>query len=240
MRPAIGIPPCLDARGRWKPGRTYHYLDAAAPDALAECGAQPVLLPLQPDADALVARLDGLLVPGGDDFLPEAPYPEGVRFDPVAERQLAFDRALLEAALRRDLPVLGLCYGMQLLALHGGGRLHHDLPTDLPGAAPHRLDPGATHPLEIAEGSRLAAILGTTTTSVNSWHHQAVAEPGAGARASAWAPDGVIEAIELDAPRFALGVQWHPEKEGDPHGRRLLAAFVEACGGAGSPSAPRG
>ncbi|MGH0028153.1 MAG: gamma-glutamyl-gamma-aminobutyrate hydrolase family protein [Myxococcota bacterium] len=230
MRPLIGMPPCLDARGRWKPGRAYHYLDAAYAAALSEAGAHCVVLPEQAEPEALVDRLDGLLLPGGDDLLPDTPYPDDVRFDAVPERQLAFDRSLLAAALGRDLPLLGICYGMQLLALHGGGRFHYDLPTDRPEAHEHRLpEADGRHALSVAAGSRLAAILEGGETAVNSLHHQAVSEPGEGAVAVAWAPDGVIEAIERPGAAFALGVQWHPEKLPAEHRRRVFGAFVDAC-----------
>lgn len=223
------MPPCLDERGRWKPGREYHYLDAAYAAALSEAGADAIVLPAQAEPRGLVARLDGLLLPGGDDLMPDAPYPPDVHFDPVPARQIDFDRRLLAEALRRDLPVLCICYGMQILALHADGRLDYDLPTDRPGAGEHRLpEPEGRHPLEIAPGSRLAAVLGARQASVNSLHHQGVSAAGR-AVAVAWTPDRLIEAIEIPEARFALGVQWHPEKMEALHRRRVFGAFVEAC-----------
>ncbi len=242
MRPLIGIPPCLDERGRWRPGREYHYADASYAEAVGEAGGIAVYLPLAPDADAVVERLDGLLLPGGDDFLPDRPYPPEVRFEAAPARQLAFDRALLACALSRGRPVLGICYGMQLLALHCGGSLHFDLATDLPGADEHRLaDPAARHPVRLEPGSRLARCLDGATPSVNSRHHQAVRDAGR-ARVSARAGDGVVEAIELGEAPFVLGVQWHPETLERAHRDRLFGAFVAACESAraGGRSAPRG
>jgi putative glutamine amidotransferase len=223
MRPLIGIPPRLDERG--DAGATLR-IGAAVVAAVEAAGGVPLLLPPQRDVDALARRIDGLLVPGGGDFVPERAYPRSVAFDGVAPRQLAFDSALLAAAIARGLPVLGICYGMQLLALHCGGRIHYDLPTDLPGADRHRLGPGL-HPVRIEPDSSLARALGADAGPVNSRHHQAVADPGR-ARVVATAPDGVVEAIELPGG-FALGVQWHPEDLDGPQRERLFGAFVKAC-----------
>jgi putative glutamine amidotransferase len=229
MRPLIGIPPCLDESGRWRPSREYHYADAAYARAVTEAGGLPVYLPVQEDVDALADRLDGLLVPGGNDFPPDRAYPPSVVFDVAPARQVAFDRALLAAALDRDRPVLGICYGMQLLALHCGGALHFDVATDVPGAGEHRQsDPGARHPIAIESPSRLRSLLGAAQGSVNSRHHQAVADAGRG-RVTARSADGVVEAVELPGARFALGVQWHPESLDAAHRDRLFGGFVRAC-----------
>src|SRR3989442_9183905 len=211
MRPLIGIPPCLDERGRWRATREYHYADAAYARALAEAGAIPIYLPQQDDAAELAERLDGLLLPGGGDFAPDRAYPSGVSFDLVPARQLAFDRALLAAALERGRPVLGICYGMQLLALHCAGALHFDVATDVPGAAEHHFgDPAARHAIRVESASQLRGVLGAEELAVNSRHHQAVADAGR-ARVAARSADGIVEAVELPGARFALGVQWHPE-----------------------------
>jgi len=235
MRPLIGIPQCLDDRGRWKPQRSYLYIDSAYSRAVEEAGGIPLHLPVQRDADELIARVDGLLIPGGDDFPPPHEYPEGVRFEPVPQAQLAFDRSLADAALQRSTPILGICYGMQLLALQCGASLHYHLPTDLPDATAHQLPespessrPESCHTILVGPGTRLSRLIGEGEQRVNSRHHQALASPGEGMMVSARAPDGVIEAIEAEDERFCVGVQWHPETLAIDARGPLFRALVEA------------
>ena len=227
----IGMPICLDDRGRWRQGREYHYVDSAYARAVAAAGAALIYLPPGGPPAELLDSVQGLLVPGGDDLPPPAPYPASVEFDPVPEAQLAFDRALLDAALARGLPCLCICYGMQLLALAHGGRLIYDLPTDRPAAAPHRLpEADGRHAVGITAGTRLAQIVGCDRCDVNSLHHQAVDIPGNGLRACAQSDDGVIEAVEATHGAFCLAVQWHPEKLASDTSERIFAAFVSAAG----------
>jgi putative glutamine amidotransferase len=234
MAPIIGISQSLDDRGRWRQGREYSYIDRAYASAVEAAGAIPLYLPVQREVDALTERIDALVLPGGDDFLPAAgssAYPAEVSFDPTPRPQLDFDRRLLASALARGLPILGICYGMQLLALHHGGRLHHHIPIDVPEADDHVLpEAGGRHSLSIEPQSRLDGILGASAT-VNSLHHQAVSEPGEGLVVSARSEDGLVEAIEKTDGEFLMGVQWHPEKlEGEPRVAlfRALAAAAQA------------
>jgi len=227
---SIGIPLCLDDRGRWRAGRRYHYLDAAYAQAIEAAGGLPVYLPIQGQPERLIDRIDALLLPGGDDLLPHGDHPARDQLEPTPRAQLDFDQALLQAARDRGRPLLGICYGAQLLVLACGGRLHYHLPTDHPGAAEHRL-PVETgrHPLRVDPSSRLGRILGAEPGPVNSAHHQGIAEPGPSLRAVAWSPDGLIEAVEATDAAFVMGVQWHPERLAGPHREALFGAFVAAA-----------
>jgi putative glutamine amidotransferase len=190
-----------------------------------------VLPPDDVDADVL-RTLDALVLAGGADLDP-ARY--GVPADPRTESQPTRDAGeltLLTAALAADLPVLGVCRGMQLLAVAHGGRLHQHLP-DIVGHDRHRPAPGryGAHDVRFAPGSLASSVMGTTGR-VNTYHHQGVADPGR-LTASGWADDGVIEAVEDPERRFVLGVQWHPEADDDV---RPFRALVEAVTGPTDPA----
>lgn len=231
-RPRIGIPLCVDARERWRPGRVYVYADHAYARCIDAAGGLPIHLPVQSRPEELAETLDGLLLPGGDDFAPDRSYPKDVRFDLAPESQIEFDKALLRAAIARGIPVLGICYGAQLIALEHGGRLHHHIPLDVPDADPHQLpEADGRHALGLAPGTRLSELLSIENgpCMVNSLHHQAIASLGEALRATAHAPDGLIEGFEATDERFIVGVQWHPEKLGDAPSERLFSAFTSAC-----------
>lgn len=230
MKPAIGIPECHDARDRIRPGREYLYIDIAYVGAIDRAGGTSFHLPIQQDPESLIERIDGLLLPGGDDFLPPGTAADPSVYEPTSDAQLAFDRGLLRHALEREMPILGICYGAQLLALECGGSLHYHLPDDVVDGLDHQLDDArGRHAVAVVAGSRLGRLVGGSELDVNSLHHQAIAEPGAGLRAVATASDGVIEAIEREQGPFCVGVQWHPEKLDDEAARSLFAGFVAAA-----------
>lgn len=183
-------------------------------DAVRRAGGQPVAIFPSSDVEecaAVVRRLDGLLLSGGDDFDTEAlglgaTHPEA---SPVPLYKQDADLALVRAALEARLPVLGICYGMQLMALARGGSLLQHLPEDRPGCQQHWKD--ARHPVEVADGSRLAQLVGAGALTTLSRHHQAIDAPGEGFAVTARDGEGLVEAIEDPALEFAIGVQWHPE-----------------------------
>ena len=169
--------------------------------------------------------LDGLIVSGGPDLDPalygQEPHPEtaGVR-----EERDRGELALLTSALERDLPVLAVCRGSQLLNVARGGDLVQHLP-EVVGHERHKHTPGAfaDHDVDVAAGSRLGALLGERAP-VKSHHHQGFGRVGEGLVASAWADDGTVEALEDPRRRFALGVLWHPEEGEDA---ALFQALVD-------------
>jgi putative glutamine amidotransferase len=207
-------------------------------DAVLGAGGLPILLP-HAAAAAYLALLDGLVVTGGAFDIPPELYGDARReaCGPSKPLRTRFEKEILEAALAAGLPVLGICGGMQLLNVVRGGSLHQDLPSDT-GIQGHEQPPPKdlpSHRIRISAGSLLWRILGPDVPEhrVNSTHHQAVREPGAGVLVTATAPDGVIEAIELPDLPFAVGVQWHPEAvlKHDPRHAALFTGLVEAARG---------
>lgn len=178
---------------------------------------------------------DGLLLTGGEDIHPAwyGAEPSPHLYPPSRERDL-FELALFAAARQRELPILGICRGIQLVNVALGGTLVQDLPSERPGAIPH--DPGAardarTHDVRLQEGSRAAAALGRTRVTVNSFHHQAIDRLASGLVATGWTEDGLIEAVETGpGTPWLLAVQWHPEEmhaDARAPERGLFRALVE-------------
>ena len=186
---------------------------SAYADAVYAAGAIPYVLPATTNAAAIPAlldRVDMVLFCGGEDFEPSR-YGETnhVNLGEVNLRRDTWEFALSDEAIRRRMPLLGICRGCQFLNIRFGGTLWQDLPSEKAGAKIHRLLNGEEHGVSVEAGSVLEKLVGAST-SVNSRHHQAVKDLARGFRISAVSPDGVIEAIEgTDYP--AVGVQFHPE-----------------------------
>jgi putative glutamine amidotransferase len=217
-------------------------------EALRREGAKVVAVGIRGagPARAAVAGADGLLLIGGGDVDPArygAGDPAGVcrHVEPLRDE---YEIAAIAEAARRDLPVLGICRGQQVLAVACGGALVRDIPSELPGTLRHGCaqDELDAHPAAVAPGSRLAAILGATSLTVNSRHHQSVRpdRPGAGLRVTARAPDGVVEGLESARHRFVVSVQWHPEDYAGQDDRfaRLFRAFVARAAAREERAAP--
>jgi putative glutamine amidotransferase len=233
-RPVVGV--TLDAE---QPGGYSKYpwyaVRANYAEAIAGAGGLPIALPHDPSlAEAYLARIDALVVTGGAFDVDPALYGEAGRHATVTlkEGRTAAELALVKGALARNMPVLGICGGQQLLAVALGGTLIQHIPDAIDGALEHeQTNPRhqAGHGIAVTPGTKLHRIVGSTEMQVNSAHHQAVRDPGPRAVVDAVAPDGVIEGIEDDSYRFCLGVQWHPEFLIDPGDRRIFDALIAAA-----------
>ena len=210
---------------------------------LTAAGAVPWLIPLVDEATlrGIYDRLDAVFLPGGADIDP-ATY--GADAHPLCDKtDRERDRvevALARWALEEEKPVLGVCRGMQLINVAAGGTLYRDLADELPGALKHDYFPFQgqgfardflAHEVRVAEGTRLAELMGAGPLRVNSMHHQGVRTLGHGLHPTAVAPDGLVEAIEGDRDGYLVAVQWHPEAltDNDPRTRALFADFVDAA-----------
>lgn len=215
-------------------------VNAAYIRALVATGALPVTISPLIGADLAEQALgpfQALVLTGGEDVDPThyhaAPSPRLGTIDQLRDR---FELALFHEARRRQMPVLGICRGLQLINVAMGGTLWQDLPTERPGPIDHAPEIGRgerCHPVRIAAGSRAAQALGTTRLQANSIHHQAIREIAPALVATAWSDDGIIEAVETTGdPQWILAVQWHPEElheHTEAPDRGLFAAVCSAA-----------
>lgn len=237
LKPVIGILPLYHQQEQrlWM---HHGYLDV-----LEAAGAIPLVLPLAESSGTLaqlVSICSGLLFPGGGDVDPALFGEEMARgCRAVCPRRDRMELALLQMIRQKDLPVLGICRGIQVMNIAYGGNIYQDLDTQLPpgvkwtehdqdGRLP---DDYPVHPVSILPGSLLHRIVGCDLLRVNSLHHQAVRRIGSGLAVSGQSPDGIAEALEDPAKKFFLGVQWHPERmwQADQKQFSLVQAFVDAC-----------
>jgi putative glutamine amidotransferase len=231
-RPLIGLTLDAEPAGGWSK-YPWYALRQNYMEAVAATGGLPIALPHDASlAEDYLDHLDGLIVTGGAFDVDPALYGDTTRHETVAlkEGRTAAELALLQGALKRNMPVLGICGGQQLLAVALGGSLYQHIPDSIPSALEHEQKtshylPG--HEVEILPGTRLHAITGPRMQA-NTSHHQAVRDPGRSV-INAVAPDGVIEGIEDPARKFCIGVQWHPEYFVDAGDKALFQAFMEAC-----------
>jgi putative glutamine amidotransferase len=232
-RPTIGICTPLE-RARWGPwDQDAFLLPRNYVDAVNRAGAMALLLAPDPvlveDPDEALDRIDGLMLVGGADIDPRTYGAEAhpATIGSVPERD-AFELALVRRALERDMPLLAICRGMQVMNVARGGTLHQHLP-ELVGHGDHRrvlgsFD-GADHDVRLLSGSLAARAAGEQRHATKSHHHQGVDRVGDGLVVTGWADiDELPEALEDRRNRFALGVQWHPEAD---EGSRLIAALVD-------------
>jgi putative glutamine amidotransferase len=231
-RPVIGLS-CYVEQAKWG---AWDVRAAIIPwtyvESLERAGARVVILPPDShDADVL-DRLDGLVIAGGADVDPQAygQTPHETTDTPRTDRDSG-EFTLYRGARERDLPVLGICRGMQVMAVAEGGSLIQHLP-DVVGDTKHREAFGtfSEHHATFEPDSRVAQIVGASEATVNSSHHQAVDQAG-NLTITGWAHDGTAESLEDPTARFVLGVQWHPEQASDQIAQRMFTAFVDAARG---------
>lgn len=240
MKPLIGISCGTFYDRDWCPpsfGHRQTYVDA-----VLRAGGAPMLIPPVQDEvtlRALYERLDGVLFAGGGDIAPthygDMPHEKLGMIDPLRD---GAELPMARWAVAEGKPVLGICRGVQVINVALGGTLYQDIPSQIETDLHHNLSyeredwTHMAHPIRIAPDSRLARLIGAENLEINSLHHQAVRQIAPGLRAVAWAPDGVIEALESTDGAFIIGVQCHPEAlqgQADTRWRALFSAFVESC-----------
>ncbi len=241
MKPLIGVTPDFNAgdRKEWGGKEPTYFLRARYVRAIEELGGIPIVLPLAAESRArrrLLTNIHGLLLTGSGPDLPPSLYGERQRypFDLVSQRRSTFELQMVRMAQAADLPVLGICGGMQTMNVALGGSLFQDIASQLKTPLKHRQAARATrlsHAVRVTQNSLLRKIVRAATVRVNSSHHQSVKDVAPSLVASAMAPDGIVEAIESRKHRFFLGVQWHPEFLFDRYRshRRLFEVFLRAA-----------
>jgi len=230
VKPLIGI---TLGRKRSDDKEPQFVLNETYVAAVERAGGIPVMLPALLDEEALQrarARLDGLLLTGGADIDPQRfngrMHPTVYGVDALRDET---EIALVRLAVKSDWPFLGICRGIQVINVALGGSLYTHLPEQLGALVDHRSEERG-HDVRLAPESRLAQSLGRETLQVNSYHHQGIERLAPGLRAIGWAPDGLIEAVEVTGHPFGLGVQWHPERRlNHPEHLALFQALVEVA-----------
>ena len=233
-RPVIGITLDSEEPGGYSKMPWYAVRKNYA-EAVVKAGGVPVMLPHEPEqVPEYLEMIDGLIITGGAFDVDPVLFGAAERHPTVVlkARRTEFELAILSGVLQKDLPILGICGGQQLLNVVLGGTLIQHIPDEVAQSLAHeqpnpRTEPG--HEVKILAGTKLAEILGAAHIPVNSAHHQAVKAVAPGIVINALAADGVIEGIEDPRRRFCIGVQWHPEYDISPADAVLFKAFVGAC-----------
>ncbi len=241
MKPIIGVTPDFNAGDRQDMGgkEPTYFLRARYTKAIEDAGGIPFILPLMPDRAAwrrIVSQVDGLLITGsGSDLAPETyGQKQRYKFTRMSRERATLEIGISKIAYQADVPMLGICGGMQSINVALGGTLFQDINSQLHTSIPHQPTYSATkcaHSIQIEPRSLLRRIAGKATIQVNSSHHQSVKDVPSCLVTTAISIDGVIEAIEAQDKQFLLGVQWHPEflYERHPIQKKLFQALIRAA-----------
>ena len=240
MKPIIGVTPDFNPGDRQDMGgkEPTYFLRARYIKAIEDAGGIPFILPLMLDAGAwrrIVSRVDGLLITGsGSDLAPETyGQKQRYKFGCMSTERATLELGVAKVAYKADIPMLGICGGMQSIAVALGGTLFQDIDSQIKTSISHQPTCSATktvHSIQIETRSLLRRITGKAMIRVNSSHHQSVKDVPTCLRTSAVSLDGIIEAIEAPDKHFFLGVQWHPEflYECHPIQKKLFRALIKA------------
>ena len=241
MKPIIGVTPDFNPGDRQDMGgkEPTSFLRARYTQAIEDAGGIPFILPLMPDVGAwrrIISQVDGLLITGsGADLAPENyGQKQRYKFKCMSTERTTLELGVSRVAHKADVPMLGICGGMQSIAVALGGTLFQDINSQIKNSIPHQPICSATkmtHSIQIEARSLLRRIAGKATIQVNSSHHQSVKNVPSCLRTTAVAPDGIIEAIEAPDKHFLLGVQWHPEFLYERHSiqKKLFRALIKAA-----------
>ncbi len=232
MKPVIGVMPLVDEK------KDSLWMLPGYFDGIAAAGGIPLMFPVTDDANEIaqiLEMMDGILLTGGHDVNPaiygESPIDSSVV--PCDERD-NMESEVLKQALEKDIPILGICRGIQFLNAYLGGTLYQDLPIQRPSDTEHHQTPPydvPVHKVNILENTSLHRLLQKDTLAVNSYHHQAIKELADSLKAMATSEDGLIEAVEMPEKRFVWAVQWHPEfsYRVDSDSMEIFKEFVGRC-----------
>ncbi|MCC6018640.1 MAG: gamma-glutamyl-gamma-aminobutyrate hydrolase family protein [Candidatus Verstraetearchaeota archaeon] len=235
MKPMVGITASHDwSRGTYMMGEAYV-------KSVELAGGIPIIIPetINIDPNEIIDRVDAIILSGGPDIDPylygEPPIPKMGSINPLRDK---FEIELARKTVERGKPLLAICRGIQVLNVAFNGTLYQDINTQIPKSIRHAWHTATgteappnypTHTVKIKVGSKLHKIFNKEVLKVNSFHHQAVKDVGLGFEATAWADDGVIEAIEYKGDKFIIGVQWHPEHMWDSEMIKIFQKLVEAA-----------
>ncbi|MFI3304263.1 MAG: gamma-glutamyl-gamma-aminobutyrate hydrolase family protein [Rikenellaceae bacterium] len=234
MKPIIGIIPL------WDDDKQSIWMLPGYMDLIRESGGIPIILPLRSSEDDVLSICDlcnGFLLTGGHDVNPSLYGAErSVKCGVTNHWRDSLERTIFDFAVARDLPILGICRGVQLMNVFGGGTLYQDLPTEyrVEGGVNHQMTPPYDQPwhkVRIVDGTPLAKIASSLELEVNSYHHQTIRELAPMFKAMAFSEDGLVEAIYIPERRFIVGVQWHPEFNytRDTASQQIAKSFIDNC-----------